>query len=303
MQGLLDILVDSEFDTTRLAKTTNELRKVDNEIVESIPLEMCILSNGKKLFYHNLFSVLKVILNNNILTQGWKFTFDQREENHWCGYKAWKDYEDALNLRILQTSQFAFLLLLVFFIDDYLCDKSKHQSNTGIYFTVANFQTPLLLQRKSKFCLCTFASDGSIYQEVLEKVVLAPCKQLLQGWKCFFSLHQSEVFFFGGLHCFVHDHIGAVKTLMKLGPKATNPSRFFENNDFSIVQHPLEKPQLKTKKILEILQEIIAKQSTHGKIGYARELAKEYGFQFPVEDITKSVYSEELNIFSIELFL
>lgn len=80
---------------------------------------------------------------------------------------------------------------------------------------------------------------------------------LKNGYKAYFAPLKSEVHFFGGAHCFIHDHIGAIKTLQKRGPTSKKPGRFFvqTSDDFSTVQHPNDREWINTQKFtMNIIQ-------------------------------------------------
>jgi len=303
VQDLLEILSNTVFNSRHLSGNVAKLKKVDNELIENLPLQTITL-NGRKMFYHDIFEVLKVILSSVNLTKDWVFNYSV-ENSHWSGYPAWQTYEDFLKLNFSNNEEFPLLLLLVVFIDDYLHDSSRKKMNTGIYFSLANFPSKLYFLPKSKFCLCTFESESESYYEVLKKVVVEPCSKLVDKnnhFKAFFAPLQRELPFWGGLHCFVHDHIGAVKTLMKLGPQADNSSRFFSDSttsQFHIIKHPNERSWISPKLFIENLTKISNMQDVFGKKGEAKELAKSIGVKIPLK-LAGSVY--EIPIFCNEVF-
>ena len=103
----------------------------------------------------------------------------------------------------------------------------------------------------------------------------------------FFAPFQQEIPFWGGAHCFVHDHIGAVKTLMKLGPTAENSSRFFASpQPFYKVVHPLLKEQISPTGYSVLLHKLESMQNNHGENSEARQLAKENSIKLPVYPTT-----------------
>ena len=174
MQELLDILSCSEINTKRIAKSVKDLMKVDNEIMEEIPISSKELSNNTKIFYHDLRATIQVMLKNEFLTKNWVFNYNKSNDKHWSGYPAWKEWEDNLIIFQRNAGGFWHLLLLVFFVDDYLSVKTKNDTDTGIYFSLANFSTDIYMKPISKFCLTTFKSqtDQLSYFEILKIVVI-----------------------------------------------------------------------------------------------------------------------------------
>lgn len=295
VQELLDILHDSVFNTSNVAKNIYQLKKVDNEILEHIPVQCSMLTSGQKIYYHNMLDVLRIILENKALTTDWEYCYNPSKKNHWCGFPAWQEYEEELINLTRTTNSFYHLLLPVLFIDDYLADKTKQVSNTGFYFSIANLSVEKQLSQISKYCLCTAASDSEVYQEIFHKVIIKPIRDLEEGrFEAFFYPFQKTVKFFGGVHAITHDHIGAVKTLQKLGPKAKFASRFFANEQsFANITHPSQKEwidsgetQLKMERISSMLQ-------THGQKGIGKNLAMNHGLAVPI-------YSP--NVFDLKVF-
>lgn len=73
------------------------------------------------------------------MIEDWKFNYNKEDKRHFCGYKAWKEYELERNKFETAHSKHYFLLLPVIFIDDFLRDKSTKAMSTGVYLTFANF--------------------------------------------------------------------------------------------------------------------------------------------------------------------
>ena len=54
------------------------------------------MKNGKMLSYHNLLDIIDAFVVSSKLTNGWKFNYDPVEKRHFCGYKAWQEYEQVM---------------------------------------------------------------------------------------------------------------------------------------------------------------------------------------------------------------
>ena len=66
-----------------VAKKVKTLLEAENEMIDTLPIEKHKMSNGKNLFYHDIFKVAKIILSNDKITHIWVYTFDNRNEKHW----------------------------------------------------------------------------------------------------------------------------------------------------------------------------------------------------------------------------
>lgn len=222
----------------------------------------CLQDNVKKWYANKRFTYQHLHKSNWLV--GWVEGYDGNNTSHWSGYEAWLEHEIALTEYMIQTNfeTIPLLLLLVFFIDDYLRDKTRRKMNLGISFSIANFSTTVCVffflslffivstlffqvyrKPSSKFCLCTTSADAP-YHEVIEQVIVRPCKKLQNAdFECDFLPKQTCRTFFGGLLCVIGDDIGARKSLNRLGPTSKMSSRFFEQTaeSYCIVVHPNQK--------------------------------------------------------------
>ena len=167
-------------------------------------------------------------------------------------------------------------------MDDYLSVKTKNDTDTGIYFSLANFSTDIYMKPISKFCLTTFKSqtDQLTYFEILKIVVIDQCNAISCGIKEFFFPLQKEVNFYGGVHVFVADHMGAIQNLGRLSPMAQFPSRFFSDDiDFQIssIIHPTLRVWKDSIEHKEKMEEIFLKQKKYGQITKMKDMAQKYG--------------------------
>ena len=69
----------------------------------------------------------------------WKFEYNVVEKLHYCGFQAWKEYQQEMEILQVNIKKPLELLLPIIFVDDYLRDKSTKSMSTGIYMTLANF--------------------------------------------------------------------------------------------------------------------------------------------------------------------
>ncbi len=130
------------------------------------------MPNGNIIHYHDICDVIKVMLGNEQITNGWIYNFSPNNIDHWSGYPAWMEYQVELERKKLEEQNVEMQLLLpVVFIDDYLCDKTRNSSNTGIYFSLANFSTQIYFKPISKCCICTCKCKDFNLQEVLDEVL------------------------------------------------------------------------------------------------------------------------------------
>ena len=94
-----------------------------------------------------MLDIISAFVGSQSLTQGWKFNYNPVEKKHFCGYKAWKEYEDAMLYSTDHISGLKSLVLPVVFMDDFLKDKSSKVMSYGIYMTLANLSTKVSLQK------------------------------------------------------------------------------------------------------------------------------------------------------------
>jgi hypothetical protein len=224
-------------------------------------------------------------------------------KNHWSGYRAWLKYEDALEREVEKRMEMLYLLLVIIFVDDYLSDKSRNSSNTGIYFSLANFSKDLYLKPFSKFCLATFKSNELDFNEVFSIVIWESIQNLINGtFATFFLPTQSIVSFFGGIHCFVSDHIGACEILQRLGPLAKYPSRFFcDNNPIWNILKSEERILKKSLEEIKKIKDIEENQKKYGFKGTAKKTATANGYKCPIQ-FAMSIYNLG-EVFSEDVFL
>ena len=102
-----------------------------------------MLKNGKILSHHNLLDIINAFVRSSTLTNGWKFNYDPNEKRHFCGYKAWQEYEQEMLTSTNHITGLKTLVLPVVFMDDFLKDKSSNSKvmSFGIYMTLANLTT------------------------------------------------------------------------------------------------------------------------------------------------------------------
>jgi len=136
------------------------------------------MSNGKTLYYHD---PAKIALSNCFLTSNWNYSYNPYITNHWCDFKGWAIYENEMTIfQETNNIPFCLLLLVVFFFDEYLRDKTRKTLVDGIYCTFANFSLEVLSNRLSRFMLCS-APENVSKDEIIDIVIDKPMKRLEIG--------------------------------------------------------------------------------------------------------------------------